>query len=92
MEQQLYAIRDTKGDFFNKPFPQITKAEALRTFQDLTRDPQSTVNKHPEDYDLYYLGTYETVSGKITALKSPEHIAKAIHMLAKDPAPKNLEN
>lgn len=81
MQQLLFTIRDTKGDIYNKPFPQLTKSEALRTFADLANDPQSTLSKHPEDYDLYYLGTFDTTSGKIEPLKSPEHIVKAINSI-----------
>lgn len=79
MQQLLFSIRDSKGDFFNQPFPQLTKAEALRTFAELANDPQSRIAKHPEDYDMYYLGTYDTITGLIDALKSPEHIQKALH-------------
>lgn len=88
MQQLLFSIRDTKGDMFNNPFPQLTKAEAIRTFTELSNDPQSRISKHPEDYDMYYLGTYDTVTGKIDSLDSPEHILKAINTIKQ----KDLKN
>lgn len=84
MQQLLFTIRDTKGEIYNKPFPQLTKNEALRTFADLAKDPQTNIAQHPEDYDLYYLGTYDTTTGKIEALESPAHIVKAINAIPKN--------
>lgn len=92
MQQLIFSIRDAKGDFFNQPFPQLTKAEALRTFSELANDPQSRIAKHPEDYDLYYLGTYETVTGQLDPLKSPEQVQKAIHCIKKNINPVDLKN
>ena len=71
---KLYAIRDTKAEAFNTPIAQLTHAEAERTFNRLMSDSQTMMGLFPEDFDLYYLGTYDTTDGKLKPLSAPEHI------------------
>lgn len=69
---------------FNVPFYGITHAEAERSFRTAVNDPQTSLNKFPEDFDLWYLGTYCTNTGRIDALETPVHMIKAIHCIKKD--------
>lgn len=80
MKQRAYAIRDTKAESYGTPFYQPTHGAAERSFSSLVHDEQSTISRHPEDYDLYYIGEYDTNLGLFTALDTPQHIAKAIHL------------
>lgn len=80
MEHKIYSIRDAKGEVFNSPFYKKTHGEAERDFKTLVNDDKSVVNKYPDDFDLYYLGTYEDVSGKLIALDTPQHILKAVQV------------
>jgi len=77
MELRAYTIRDTKAEAFGAPFFQKTHGEAERNFTALVRDSQSMLYKFPDDYDLYYLGTYNDADGKFTLLDAPEHLLKA---------------
>lgn len=63
MKLKAYAIFDIKADVFNVPFFFTTNGQAVRAFQDLAQDPQSTVSKHPEDYKLVRLGSYDDETG-----------------------------
>jgi len=83
MELQVYSVRDAKAEIFNQPFLQKTHGEAERTFKNLVSDPNSTVGKFPEDYSLYYLGTYDDSKGLYQSLAEPQHIIKAVNCLAK---------
>lgn len=80
---KMYSIRDSKGDAYHPPFYKRTHGEAERDFLDLANDTQTTVGKHPEDYDLFYLGEFSDDSGKIESLPAPQHIAKAIEKLTR---------
>ena len=80
MQQRMYSIRDSKGEIFNPPFFKHTHGEAERDFHQLCKDEKSMVAKYPEDYDLYYLGTYDNVSGKMDCLDTPQHIVKAAQL------------
>jgi len=80
MRYKMFAIRDSKAEFYNQPFFQHSRLEAERTFLSLARDEKSTISKYPEDYDLYYLGEYDNIHGKLFPLDTPEHIVKAANL------------
>lgn len=78
MELRVYSIRDSKGEIFAPPFLKKTHGEAERDFTTLTRDEKSMVYKYPEDFDLWYLGTFDDNSGKFNSLETPQHVLKAV--------------
>jgi len=78
MELKAFSIRDQKAEIFNTPFFQKTHGEAERSFRELVHDPKSMVSKYPDDYDLYYLGTYNDLTGLISPLETPQHVIKAV--------------
>lgn len=83
MELRIYSIRDAKGEVFNPPFYKKTHGEAERDFMTLVNDEKSTVWKYPDDFDLYYLGTYDDVTGRLESLPTPQHITKAVTCVKK---------
>ena len=82
MQKLLYSVRDSKAQIFNSPFEAHTHGEAERSFQSAVLDPQTSINKYPEDFDLYHLGTIDTETGKISALDTPQHMIKASNLKA----------
>lgn len=81
MHSKIFSIHDQKAEYFNTPFFNKTHGEAERNFRTAVQDPKTTLNKHPEDFDLYYMGTYDDQSGEIKSLKTPEFVIKGIHCL-----------
>nr|QJB19818.1 MAG: nonstructural protein [Microvirus sp.] len=77
MQLKMYSIRDAKAEAYNPPFYKKTHGEAERDFTELTKTPDSMVCKYPEDYDLYFCGTYDDQTGLVESLKTPQHIVKA---------------
>lgn len=80
MELRMYSIRDAKAEAFNPPFYKNTHGEAERDFQNLTRDEKSMVSLYPEDFDLYYVGTYDNITGLVKPLDTPQHVVKAVQL------------
>jgi len=80
MEHKMYSIRDAKAESFNPPFYKITHGQAERDFNTLVNDPKSAVWQYPEDFDLYYVGTYEDSTGKFSALETPQHMIKSVQL------------
>jgi len=80
-----FSIRDAKGEIFNTPFFQKTHGEAERSFKQIANDTNSMVYKFPEDYDLYYLGTYDDQTGVFKSLDTPQHLMKAVTLKTKSP-------
>lgn len=65
MITKAFAIYDGKGKMFGVPFFMPQPGLATRAFMDLVNDPQSTVNRHPADYTLYQIGSFDDNSGEL---------------------------
>lgn len=74
---KIFALNDSKLGEFGQPFFFTAPGQAVRFLQDLTKDPKTTVNQHPEDFRLYYLGNYHPNTGTFEGLATPEYLAKA---------------
>lgn len=85
MEHKIYSVRDAKAEVFGYPFYKKTHGEAERDFNTLCNDPKSTVFNFPDDFDLYYVGSYDDDTGKLTPLDTPQHIVKAVQLKSARP-------
>lgn len=68
MVLKMFAVFDTKADFFGQPFFEQEEASAIRAFGDAVNDgsnPNNQWYKHPEDFQLYLLGTFDNLTGEI---------------------------
>ena len=65
MKLQIFAVRDRATVQFGNPMFLVTSLQAIRSFADEinNKDTNNLLNKHPDDYDLYNLGTYDTDTG-----------------------------
>lgn len=77
MLHKMFSIKDAAAEIYHPPFFKGTHGEAERDFKILVDDKQSTLHKFPQQYDLYYLGTYDTNTGKMETLDTPQHVVKA---------------
>lgn len=77
MIQKIFCVRDGKVEAYMRPFFVRSLGEAERSFFDLANDPDSQVSRHPEDFALYYLGTYDDGSGTFESLP-PQHVVNAV--------------
>lgn len=59
MIMKAFAIYDTKSLAFGMPFFMQSAGAAVRAFGDLAGDPQSSISKHPSDYVLYEIGSFD---------------------------------
>lgn len=80
MVQKVFAIRDAKAENYFNPFYAPTAGEAERNFTAVAMDPKSTICQFPEDFDLFYLGEYDTNSGILKPLTTPQHVIKALNV------------
>jgi hypothetical protein len=54
----IVAVKDRAVDAYNRPFYVPTIGAAIRSFTDEVNRTESEMNAHPEDYDLYEMGTF----------------------------------
>lgn len=80
MELKIYSIRDAKGDAYGQIIIQRTHGEAERFFKNQINEANSFYGKYPEDFDLYYIGNMDNVSGKITPTDTPQHVIKGVQL------------
>lgn len=80
---QCLAIRDVKVEAFNRPFftPAIGAGERAFTDEVNRQDASNEMNRHPADFSLYHLGSYDDSSGTLLPLPTPTLIAQASSVL-----------
>lgn len=64
MIQKVFGVRDTKSLAFLQPFFSISTGSAVRAFSDAVNESGSSpLAKHPDDYLLYELASFDDESG-----------------------------
>lgn len=76
MRYKMVVVRDRAADVYNTPAFVPSLGIANRSFADeINRvDPNNQLNKHPEDFDLFYLGEFDDNTGEFDACR-PQQIA-----------------
>lgn len=75
----VFAVYDSKVGRYAQPFQMLAKGAAIRMFQDLANDPNTTVCKHPHDFTLMELGEYDESTGTFTNHTAPLNLGLAVH-------------
>lgn len=67
MVERLFSIQDGKAESYSPVMQARTSLEALRTFKDIVNGKrgESDVSRHPEDYTLWELGSFNVDTGEI---------------------------
>lgn len=84
MELKIVAVRDNAIGAFGNPIFVRARGEAMRSFVDEVNNKDSAMNRHPKDYDLFEIGSFDTEHGRITSLEFPEPIAKGSDVISVD--------
>lgn len=74
MKIRLYSIKDRLLGAFLAPFCARADVEAVRQLRATMQDPQmakSGLVTSPQDYDLYYVGTFDDETGAIDLGNNP---------------------
>lgn len=71
----ICAVRDRAIDSFGQPIYVHTNAQAARMFRDEINREGSEMGAHPEDFDLYEIGSYNEETAKLEALSTPRLIS-----------------
>lgn len=76
--ENLYVIHDRKALYFGTPNPARNDNEAFRLVQDAIEYGDTILAKHPEDFDLYEIGSYDNTSGLLKPTIPPRIICSLI--------------
>lgn len=78
--KKLYSVRDSKASYFMAPFVAVNEAIAVRNIRAAINQGNNDVAKFPEDHSLWYVGTFNEETGKISKAV-PEHIANCVELV-----------
>ena len=65
MKLNAYTIYDVASGVYMRPFFSQADGQAVRGFKDIATDADHEVGKHPEDYTLYRIGSFNDTTGKM---------------------------
>ena len=80
MTKTICSIYDCKAEFWSSPMMFQSRASAVRSFTDVVNDSSSDFFKHPEDYTLFAVGTFDEASGEIIPEVAPVSLAVGINV------------
>ena len=89
MKTYAYCVYDRKSLIYNTPFFAVSDGAAVRSFRDLANDLSTTVGRHPGDFVLYRVGTFDDAIGCMLP-DTAVHIADAQALV--DPKPDLFRN
>lgn len=78
MKLVMVSVRDSALDAFMRPFFVPTTGAAVRAFSDEVRRKDSEMYRHPADYVLFELGSFDEESGRVENLDSPRQLVRGI--------------
>lgn len=77
MKMIVCSIKDRAADAFGRPFFLPAVGVAVRSFQDEVNRPaeDNQVYQHPDDFDLYELGSFDDSNGRFDLYEDPKVLA-----------------
>jgi len=81
MNNDMFAIRDLKIGAYKSPFIARNAGDATRMLQGAINQGNSQLSEYPADFELYYIGTFNDVSGILDSIK-PEFVCSALSLVA----------
>lgn len=77
---EVYSVRDSKVGAYMAPFFVPNSSVAVRMVTDTANDPSTLLYKHPEDFQLFHIGTFNESTGEIKAINH-ESLGKVIDIM-----------
>ena len=75
---QVYSVFDEKAKAYMTPFFQQTNGMAQRAFSDAVNDRDHAFCRHPDDYFLFRVGSFNDETGEFETAVPPENLGGAL--------------
>lgn len=72
----LFSVFDRAAETYHPPFGVPAVGVALRDFADQVNNKESPIASHPEDFELWLIGTLDDREGVIEPLHERKAVAK----------------
>ncbi|UDN67546.1 nonstructural protein [robinz microvirus RP_41] len=78
MKYEIYSVFDSATQVFLTPMFMLARGQMMRSFADEVNRvaADNMMQQHPSDFELYYLGWFDSTSGQIDSCL-PEMVARA---------------
>lgn len=83
----VFSIYDSAVQTWLPPLFARNKGEMLRNFADGVQDPKSQLARHPGDYSLFEIGTFDDAKCKFSLLEAPIRLCMAMDFVKETPIP-----
>lgn len=70
----LYSLKDVKAGTFGNPLTFVNRAVAIRSLSEAAQQSDSMLSKHGYDYQLYYIGEFDAISGTLSRPDTPDFV------------------
>ena len=77
----LYAVYDRASGVYDGPFPGKSDGHIVRGFSDQVKNKDSEIGKHPDDYTLFKVGTWNDGTGEVVDTVT-EKLCNGVDVLA----------
>lgn len=77
----VFSIYDSAVSTWRPPIYARSKGEILRSFTDAANNPQTDFAKHPGDYTLFDIGTWDDDKCLFALHKTPISLGKAVEFI-----------
>lgn len=70
MEMKLYSVFDKKTCVYSPPFLAHNNGHAIRLVTDTMADKNTSLSRHPADYCLHEIGSFDDGVGRLLPIES----------------------
>lgn len=81
---KICSIYDSKAEAWMNPLFFQATGQAIRSFGDAIADGKSDFARHPEDYTLFLLGSFDGQTGKLEVLQAPVALVTGVNLLVSE--------
>lgn len=78
MITKFFAVYDHAAKAYMQPFQMQTRGQAIRGWIDAVNDPKTQFSKHPQDFVLYEIASYDDESGSFENTNPPQPLGTAL--------------
>nr|QJB19783.1 MAG: nonstructural protein [Microvirus sp.] len=80
MITSVFSVHDSKAGAFCTPYYSENNNTAIRDFAYAANDKDSQIGRHPSDYTLFCIGSFDNQTGQLTTIE-PIAIALALTLV-----------
>ena len=82
-----FAVYDSAIKAYMSPFAAKSVGDALRMFTDAANSPDTQLSRHPADFTLFHVASYDDETGKFTPLETFPNLGTALSVKNFDQGP-----